>query len=959
RLRGALRETVVVVRGGRTNKNALLASVGVTERYDQVALVQGAIDAYTIDSQEAALRLDGRPRRLRVYQTSARRYIVGIDRTAIAAEIERRDRFESCLTIEGRRYRIVSAPGCIDVDGIGHAIERDDGGIVRAPAPAVVVNLSVKIGDTVEPGDPIATLEAMKMEMPLVAPCAGTVRAVLTMPHAQVEAGAALVQIGDSAAAAESAPLPRPADLRHFLLGYDTDPGQSPHDEQMLRIFTDIAFLFHHDPQWEGITAGEQPSPEACLRSYLRNERRTEGLPAYFIEALERALAHYDAETTEASLRRMIKSRERVEEQFAPIIAILERITGADIGLVDRLIKVSRNLSPAVYDLARDLRRRIVSPPRPAPPVLREPDDLWRLKNFQLERLPAPDHVVLYHAVAHKDPKDERLFAFAEPDGFDDGLSAMRRRQARRRPHERLVWNRILLSGSATVEQCRRFAAESAGSGIEQIQIHDGDMLVRISGPGVQITRHSAAGLQPLEPLNDYCRKIVRMRRRGLIYPYEIVKMLTPPTEASLGEFPCGDFVEYDLDACGRLEPVDRPHGRNVANIVVGVIRNYTAKYPEGMARVAVLGDPSKDLGALAEPECRRIIAAIDLAATEGVPLEWYAISAGARISMTSGVENMDWIARVLRRLVEFTQAGGEVNVIVHGINVGAQPYWNAEATMLMHTRGILVMMPGAAMVLTGKRALDYSGGVSAEDNQGIGGYDRTMGLNGQAQYWASDIAHGCRILLQHYEHTYIAPGERFARRADTNDPVARNVARQTRVGEILDVNRNPSRKTAFAIREVMAATIDEDHAPLERWAGMRSAETGVVWDAHLGGYPVCLIGIESRNCARLGDVAADGPREWNGGTLFPLSSKKIARAINAASNNRPVVILANLSGFDGSPESMRTLQLEYGAEIGRAVVNFQGPMVFCVISRYHGGAYVVFSRALNENLRVAALEGT
>ncbi|HKT71020.1 MAG TPA: hypothetical protein VJP83_16355, partial [Terriglobales bacterium] len=40
-------------------------------------------------------------------------------------------------------------------------------------------------------------------------------------------------------------------------------------------------------------------------------------------------------------------------------------------------------------------------------------------------------------------------------------------------------------------------------------------------------------------------------------------------------------------------------------------------------------------------------------------------------------------------------------------------------------------------------------------------------------------------------------------------------------------------------------------------------------------------------------------------------------------------------------------------------VVNFKGPMVFCVISRYHGGAYVVFSRMLNEQLEVAALEGT
>ena len=69
--------------------------------------------------------------------------------------------------------------------------------------------------------------------------------------------------------------------------------------------------------------------------------------------------------------------------------------------------------------------------------------------------------------------------------------------------------------------------------------------------------------------------------------------------------------------------------------------------------------------------------------------------------------------------------------------------------------------------------------------------------------------------------------------------------------------------------------------------------------------------------------------------------------------------MLANLSGFDGSPDSMRSLQLEYGAEIGRAVVNFRGPIVFCVISRYHGGAFVVFSQALNDGLETIAVEGS
>jgi acetyl-CoA carboxylase carboxyltransferase component len=89
------------------------------------------------------------------------------------------------------------------------------------------------------------------------------------------------------------------------------------------------------------------------------------------------------------------------------------------------------------------------------------------------------------------------------------------------------------------------------------------------------------------------------------------------------------------------------------------------------------------------------------------------------------------------------------------------------------------------------------------------------------------------------------------------------------------------------------------------------------------------------------------------------VSSKKVARAINAASGNRPVVVVANLTGFDGSPESLRRLQLEYGAEIGRAVVNYDGPFVFCVISRYHGGAFVVFSNALNDDMEVLAVEGS
>ncbi|MBN3585450.1 hypothetical protein JYB64_23975, partial [Algoriphagus aestuarii] len=104
-----------------------------------------------------------------------------------------------------------------------------------------------------------------------------------------------------------------------------------------------------------------------------------------------------------------------------------------------------------------------------------------------------------------------------------------------------------------------------------------------------------------------------------------------------------GEFQEYDLDDTHTLVPVDRPKGRNTAGMVVGVVTTPTALHPQGVTRVVLLGDPTKSLGALAEPECRRVIAALDLAERMQVPVEWYALSSGARISMESGTENMDW----------------------------------------------------------------------------------------------------------------------------------------------------------------------------------------------------------------------------------------------------------------------------------------------------------------------------
>jgi acetyl-CoA carboxylase carboxyltransferase component len=536
------------------------------------------------------------------------------------------------------------------------------------------------------------------------------------------------------------------------------------------------------------------------------------------------------------------------------------------------------------------------------------------------------------------------------------------------------VWVHIWPPIGAELDQLtamrRQIAPLTVGAGIEEVLAvgsvagPDG-VAVPVAGrfyyepgSGVQFSVDQPP-TERVRPLDDYAQKVVRARRRGTVFPYELLGMLAGPG---------GTFVEHDLDDAGRLVPVERPPGLNKSAIVVGVVRTPTVLQPEGVVRVSLSGDPTKALGAVSEAECARIIAALDLAEQLSAPVEWFALSAGARISMDSGTENMDWVARGLKRIIEFTQRGGEINVVVAGINVGAQPYWNAEATMLMHTKGILVMTPDSAMVLTGKQSLDFSGGVSAEDNFGIGGYDRVMGPNGQAQYWAPDLAGARDILLAHYRYTYIVPGESGPRRVPTSDPVDRDVSSYPHeladsdfktVGDIFSPATNPDRKKAFDIRTLMRALADQDQPMLERWAGMADADTAVVQDAHLGGYPICLLGIESRTVPRRGFPPADGPDTYTAGTLFPRSSKKAARAINSASANRPLVVLANLSGFDGSPDSMRNLQLEYGAEIGRAIVNFEGPIVFCVISRYHGGAFVVFSKALNPRMTVLAIEGS
>jgi pyruvate carboxylase len=73
--------------------------------------------------------------------------------------------------------------------------DRNAPGQIAAPF-AGVVTLQVAEGDTVEAGQPVATIEAMKMEAAVTTPVAGTVSRVAIGPVQQVEGGDLLIAVG-------------------------------------------------------------------------------------------------------------------------------------------------------------------------------------------------------------------------------------------------------------------------------------------------------------------------------------------------------------------------------------------------------------------------------------------------------------------------------------------------------------------------------------------------------------------------------------------------------------------------------------------------------------------------------------------------------------------------------------------------------------------------------------------
>ena len=974
------------------------------------------------------------------------------------------------LDFDGKRHSVIRVQSSdqvhVDVEGVAHRFERVSDGKVIAQIPAAVNVIHVTKGESIQAGQRLVTLEAMKMEFPVNAPIGGTIEEILVTPSQSVDAGTLLLKISIDTAGADQTGEPQrlaiPARrreelsvaevLRARLLGYDIerslekrafdallDSPDSIEVEDLLElwsIYLSRECLFWKGPGDDAINEARESSSEQ-MAWFLRRRRLDDSvLSEPFCRRLTHHLGLHQVKEFELddrldnALVRLFQSRHdrRGADAIATeaIRAILKRTrtlpTDARAALLaapfawagDDPLQIleafaTRASTRRRWELAALTWRYIhaVTLITPGLAGASEPLDAipgertfqgFESKPLKVDLITAPGILLeareltpqaILEASLTKKNSDRRLLIEvttqatrpAMERAFLDAATVIRNHS---KTH---AWNRIVihpagflhLDKEGWMELARRFATQTRDLDLEALVIRPTEGILWKEKTLKTAVFHTATGLGPavrlleedlpLSALTDHQRGMLSAHRRGLFYPFEVIDWLTggPGSEnrtvarVSFPRAPRGSFQEWDFTHEGQFTPAERPWGQNQANLVVGIIENAHPDFPDGLRRVLLVGDATRTMGSLGEEECRRVIAAIDLAEKEGIPLEWIPVSSGARIAFDSGTENLDWTAKALRRIIEFTQAGGIINIIVDGPCVGAQSYWNAEATMLMHCKGTLIMTERGFMILTGRKALEYSGSVSAETNAALGG-EEIMLPNGEAQYQALDLIDAYQLLFRHYQFTYPAPSVATARdeadRDITTYPVDPAQGAST-LGEFFDPATNPGRKRPFAIRDVITAVLDQDVPPLERWAPMEGAESAVTCLGKLGGRPVTIIGIESKPVPRKGTRPVDGPDTWMSGTLFPESSRKIARAINAASGLHPLVVLANLSGFDGSPESLRRRQLEFGAEIARAVVNFEGPILFNVIARYHGGAFVVFSRALNEKMNVSALEGT
>ncbi len=76
---------------------------------------------------------------------------------------------------------------------------------VLSPLPGLVATVHVNAGDAIASGDPVVTLQSMKMEIPITAESDGTIAEILVSEGDEIDTGAVIARLSAGLARAEAA----------------------------------------------------------------------------------------------------------------------------------------------------------------------------------------------------------------------------------------------------------------------------------------------------------------------------------------------------------------------------------------------------------------------------------------------------------------------------------------------------------------------------------------------------------------------------------------------------------------------------------------------------------------------------------------------------------------------------------------------------------------------------------
>ena len=471
---------------------------------------------------------------------------------------------------------------------------------------------------------------------------------------------------------------------------------------------------------------------------------------------------------------------------------------------------------------------------------------LWRLPNFDLERLPSAEDVYLFRGVARDNPKDERLFALAEvrdltPVRDDDGrvvalpelermlveaLAAIRGFQAHRaaEPAPALEPRAALrLAGARARPRASSARSSSAcAPATARARPRDAD---RPRSPARTRRRACATACCASRPRAG--RGVVARGRRPA-RPSRCSRSTTAPggssRRAGAASLHPAELVQLLAPAHGDRGPARRASSSSTTSTTTGGSCPSTGRPATNPARHRRRLDPqlhrALPRGDAARGPARRPDARARLARRARVPADH------RRARPRRGARRAARVVRALRRREDLDgQRHRE-----HGLDRrGAAPDRRVHAGGRRDQRRRQRHQRRRAAVL--ERRGDDADAHPRHPGHDAGerdGADRQAGARllgrrlgrGQLRHRRLRAHHGperpgavlgarprarrAGILLRHYEHTYVAPGERFPRRARTADPLDRDVARRPHRAPRLRASRrsatsSPTRRTRAA----------------------------------------------------------------------------------------------------------------------------------------------------------------